>query len=323
MKIYAARKIGYDAEGLRRAVEYLCQYVCDDMGLVGYNIDKYKVGKLHRDGVYVFCVVDFEGAKSHGWGGQAYIYLDAPTDQQIPEDYFVRDTNSVLEIEQKLTPDSDMDRYQAKYDHDFEIFCSAIDDTLNGSGLSVECIRSPEVLNSNSLIGTFYARLIAVDGPYAPYRVDYHHVNSEAYPEVPASTQLIVRNYWYWDPVASESAVNEAAASVATGLISCIDEMNDRISKYDDYLNICNQIVDTLTAAIPGLDVTHRTRWAGESIPAAYFDISYNGTALNNTLDIPDVFHVDMNKLVKNMKRRLQRVDQRRAEKESTGFTYL
>lgn len=330
MKIYAARKIGYDAEGLRRAVEYLCEQVCDRNNLPGYKITDYAV-ELHGNRPYLECSIRFDNAEythiKYPDTGYLTLYQAIPANTRISESYLV-DLGWVNKLEDRLVTPAVRELHQA----DFELFADTVDERAQQYGMVLECSADPNLKSDRhgGLEGSFRVKFVSAEGPYSPYYDDNVIIRSKMFPDIHAYLGYFER-YCYWRPKMSQQDVTSAAIEIVNKyhdsieeLNAKIDKTNSNISKLDSYKAICEDIANQLTQHFPGLRVEPSRpsdKWIISEGPRAEFYLIYNGDFLDN-LRVKDVFHADMNKLIKNMKRRLQRIDQQ-GTKDESGFTYL
>lgn len=326
MKIYAARKIGYDAEGLRRAVEYLCQTICDDMGLAGYEIVKYGDAVASRGSIKLDISVLFDGAYSIYYGklGEPIkLSLRAPVNTKIAYSYFT-DNGYASHVESNLTTERP-ESYQAKYEADFELFVSELNKRAREAGLKFECRRAANTEMWRTVHGLFYIDFISAEGPHAPYQCSNNFIESVSNSNI--DEYVDCSNWITWTPYCTELSLADDAQNIVDCYRSALNKLNAKTDQINEgsYSTLCKTIAEQLNSSFPQLQITPQLDWwhinDATSTGRAAFSLVYNGEKLTD-LEVDDVYHVDMNKLIKNMKRRLQRVDQRRAE-ESTGFTYL
>ena len=336
MKIHAARKIGYDAEGLRRAVEYLCEQVCDRNNLPGYKIPDYAV-VLHGNRPYLECKIRFDNAEythiEYSDTGNLTLYQSIPANTSISESYLV-DLGWVNKLEDRLVTPAVREPHLAAYQADFELFADTVDELAQQYGMVLECTADPDLRSDwhGGLEGLFRVKFVSAEGPYSPYYDNgYRRISSKAVPNIDGLSASSF-SYWYWHPGVTSQDVKSAAVASVDNYHALIDSLNAYIDKavtntdrLDSYKDICTDIAAQLSKQFAGLSVRpwlSDNRWIVANAPRAEFSVYYGGESLNN-LKIADVFQADISKLIRNMQRRLQKVDQRRAEEESSGFTYL
>lgn len=196
---------------------------------------------------------------------------------------------------------------QLKYDTDFELFCDAVQSAefRNRDTVDLVCTKSPERLQDAS--DERFRFIVSVQSDYFQNSSYFH--NYIAYTEDPLISEYAWMDWYEWTPDSTEQDIVSDAEEIVSVIDAAIDKLYTKIDNLDGYAEALDAIVEKLEAAFPDLQVDLDPR-VRVYAPKAYVQLVYRGDRLND-LKIDNVFQADISQIIKNMKRKLRRADQR------------